>query len=120
MRSRRARSVTRPPAWLTPLVVLVLYHCVAIRGNSGEKSCEEGSGGEEKDWWLDNFTNRTNYTELCTGMIDINSSEPIYSYPENNTASNYSNCELVSEVSLVCSLLKLGLINEALIRFREW
>lgn len=88
MRSRRG---TRPPAWLSPVVVLVLCY-VAMEGNCGGAGgeLEVGSGVEDKEWWLENLTNGTNFTELCTGMIDINSSEPIYS---NYTAGNYSHCK---------------------------
>lgn len=47
---------------------------------------------QEKDWWLENATNQTNFTELCSGMMDMNSSEPISSYPKN---SSYGNRELI-------------------------
>lgn len=101
MRPRHAKSVTRPPAWLSPVVMLVLYCFIFTEGRSGDVDCEQGpdsSGTEEKEWWWqENVSNGTNFTELCSGMIDVNSSEPIYSYPENNTGGNFSNCKCVDE-----------------------
>ena len=44
------------------------------------------------DWWADNLT--ANFTELCSGMIDTNSTDPIYSFPRNSSDGNYSYCKI--------------------------
>lgn len=80
MRSKRAKSVKVPAGWLSAAAVLALCLCEAVRA-------EESSG---TDWWLGNLTNGS---ELCMGMIDINSSEPIYSFLENSTAGEFIDCK---------------------------
>ena len=84
------------PPWLKLLAVLVLYLIVASGDDCEQGNCEEEderSGLEWEEgwqWWLENATNGTNYTELCTGMINTNSSEPSSSYPEDETIANIS------------------------------
>ena len=114
MRSKCTRRHSSLPSLLLGLALVV--GCAVVSGNNSSSGCgeEDGSGGEEgyleegeeeeePGWWLSNLTNRTNYTELCTGKLDLNSSEPVYSYRENSTNSNCK-CVVLCAVWAECSL----------------
>lgn len=80
MSPKRALRVVHP--FLISLaagLVFILYCSAAAQAYSNEYS---GSGEEEEEDWGSgaNGSNGTgNYTELCSGLIDTNSSEVIYS-----------------------------------------
>ncbi len=99
---RRRTHAPSPPSISRAAAILLLAVSVTTSGieffssssecdydgsysNSSNSSAASGSG---KDWWPENLT--ANFTELCSGMIDVNSSEPIYSFPRNATDGNHT------------------------------
>lgn len=86
------KCVKRLPRLLTGLLAILLLSCYS-RANFDSLDCgdeEDGGGGSgstegERDWWVENITNGT---ELCSGVIDVNSSLLIHS------AKNTTHCEL--------------------------
>lgn len=96
---RSKRDPWPPEARLAALVLLLVSCAPAIIRGSFDSHFRAGcnqdidSGGEsglgsgdEQDWWLENITNSTNFTELCSGVMDSNSSDFIYSNPEESTS----------------------------------
>ena len=61
-------------------------YCRYEESDEGSSDAED----EQMDW---NYT--ANFTELCSGMMDPNSSQPIYSFPNNSSDrdGNYSYCK---------------------------
>ena len=100
------------------LLLVTSYAPAIIRGSfdgnfqascSGDSDSGDGSGlwsGDEEDWWLENITNGT---ELCSGVMDSNSSDFIYSHPEDSTSGNNSFCE-----SIMVSVLHAWDVNQVL------
>ena len=97
---KRSRLGASLPVRLIVALILSYCACGAIGGDSGSTS---GGGGEGTsapnstddggDWWDDDTTdNATNSAELCRGLMDVNSSQPIYSNDTNKTSDD-SYCE---------------------------
>lgn len=83
------------PTRLAAILLLLLLSCCAknkARGRFDGLNCDDdseggsGSAEEEQDWWIDNVTNGT---ELCSGVIEVDSSQLVYS-AKNTSSGNVS------------------------------
>lgn len=88
MRYKCATSHLTHPAQF--VATLLLLASVRIRGSFDGQDCDDedegsGSGEEEREWWYENITNGT---ELCSGVMDFNTSGLINSWLQNASSGN--------------------------------
>lgn len=78
----RYKCATCHPTLPVQFVAIFLL-LASVRSLDGGLDCDdEGGSGSGEDWWFENITNGT---ELCSGMMDFNSSEWIY---QNDSSGN--------------------------------